>query len=259
MRKVRIIGLGIAAAAAAGLVYQLPASPFDRDQSQPVAVETRQPVVRPSVTPAPSRARAKPRPITFPARGSAQYAVLPGHPATIGSSGRLLRFRVVVEGGITNLDRGELGRFARATYADRRGWTAGGRWRFRQVGPGEGYDYTLMLVTPATRDDLCGGGYDRYTSCRIKDKVVLNIARWVEGVPNYGASLETYRQYMINHETGHRLGHWHELCPSPGAPAPVMEQQTLGLHGCAANAWPYLNGERYRGRPGQYDDPLPST
>ena len=83
---------------------------------------------------------------------------------------------------------------------------------------------------------------------------MLNVARWAHGVPNYGAPLAAYRQYMINHETGHRLGRGHELCPGPGQPAPVMQQQTLGLHGCTPYAWPYLNGARYKGRLGQYDD-----
>ena len=86
---------------------------------------------------------------------------------------------------------------------------------------------------------------------------MLNVARWAHGVPNYAASLTAYRQYMVNHETGHRLGRGHELCPGPGQPAPVMQQQTLGLHGCTAYAWPYVNGVRYTGRLGQYDDPIP--
>jgi hypothetical protein len=85
----------------------------------------------------------------------------------------------------------------------------------------------------------------------------MNMDRWVNGVPNYGAPLEEYRRYAINHETGHRLGDGHELCPGQGQLAPVMQQQTLGLHGCVANAWPYPNGTRYRGRSGAYSDPVP--
>ncbi|WP_242001954.1 DUF3152 domain-containing protein [Kribbella steppae] len=263
-------GLAIAVVVAIGALYQLPASPFarhgypDRPAPSTKAVAADQGVQRPvkPVEPADRSASRPVRPqpaITYPARGTVSYAVLPGDSAVIGRSGRLITFQIAIEGGINGIDRTALAEFVRATYSAPQGWASGGLWRFQQVGPGQDADFKLMLVTPATRDIICGGGYDRYTSCRIGDRVVLNIARWVHGIPNHGASLAAYRQYMINHETGHRLGRAHELCPGPGQPAPVMQQQTLGLHGCTPYSWPYVNGVRYNGRLGQYDDPIPHS
>ena len=177
----------------------------------------------------------------------------------IGRGGKLLRFRVAVENGIDGVAPDEFAAAVTTTLGDPRSWIAGGQWRLQLVGPGQPHDFTVHLVTPATRDKLCGDGYDRYTSCRNGNNVVLNVARWADGIPGYGAGLDTYRQYMVNHETGHRLGHGHERCPAPGQPAPVMEQQTLGLHGCVANAWPYPNGTLYKGPAGSYNDPIPSA
>jgi Protein of unknown function (DUF3152) len=209
------------------------------------------PVVRPLpvVTPA----------LSFPVVGSRSYLVVPGSDPVIGTAGRLMRFHVAIERDITGLDPATFVAFVSQTYADPRGWTAGGRFRFQRVGPDRPADFTLYLVTPATRGRLCRNPADRYTSCRNGASVVLNVDRWAHGVPDYGASLTTYRQYMVNHETGHRLGNGHELCPGPGRPAPVMEQQTLGRHGCLANAWPYVDGRAYHGRSGAYDDPIPRS
>jgi hypothetical protein len=268
-RVARTIGFAVAVVVTVGLLCQLPASPFARHGYPergvvPASVQSAQSVQSVPPEPAPARSVASQRPpaappITYPVAGTQSFAVLPPDPAVIGRAGKLMRFRIAIEGGITGIDRAEFARFVRATYGGTQGWASHGLWRFQQVGPETNPDFTLMLVTPATRDAICGATPNRYTSCRIGNRVVLNVARWVHGVPRYSASLTTYRQYMINHETGHRLGRGHELCPGPGRPAPVMQQQTLGLHGCTAYAWPYLNGARYTGRLGQYDDRVPHS
>ncbi|HEY3559978.1 MAG TPA: DUF3152 domain-containing protein [Kribbella sp.] len=262
----RTIGLAVAAVVAVGVLFQLPASPFSRHgypqrSVVPASIESTRPapdarsLTPPEVSP---RVTRLPVPISYPMAGPQKYAVLPGDAAVIGRAGPLLRFQIVIESGITGLDQNGFARLVRTTYGAPEGWASHGLWRFQQVGPGANPDFMLMLVTPQTRDALCGGT-DRYTSCRMGNRVVLNVARWVHGVPKYGASLTTYRQYMLNHETGHRLGRGHELCPGPGQPAPVMQQQTLGLHGCTAYAWPYIHGTRYIGRLGQYDDAVPRS
>jgi len=63
----------------------------------------------------------------------------------------------------------------------------------------------------------------------------LNSMRWFRGAKESGLPLEEYRQYMVSHEMGHILGYDHTTCPRPGAPAPVMMQQTLGIGKCTPN------------------------
>ncbi|GAA2635141.1 DUF3152 domain-containing protein [Dactylosporangium fulvum] len=195
--------------------------------------------------------------IRYPAAGSGRFDFLATAGPVAGASGRLLAYRVGVESDITGVSAAEFGAAVAEIFADPRGWTGTGQWRLRRAGAGERYDFTIYLATPATRDELCDNGYDRYTSCRNGNGVIVNVARWARGVPDFGGDLTAYRQYVVNHETGHRLGRGHELCPGPGRPAPVMQQQTLGMHGCLPNPWPIVDGRPYNGRSGQYDDPTP--
>jgi hypothetical protein len=209
-------------------------------------------------TPRAMLSRAPSPSVSYPAAGRGRWSTASAEAPTPAGSGRLLRYRVSVERDISGLPVAEVAEAITATLNDRRGWTGGGNWRLRRVGPDQRADFTIYLATPGTRDVLCQDIPDGYTSCRNGDRVVLNVARWVKGIPGYGAGLETYRQYMVNHEVGHRLGLGHERCPGRGLPAPVMQQQTLGMHGCSANAWPYVDGKRHRGPVGAYDDDLPA-
>ncbi len=102
-------------------------------------------------------------------------------------------------------------------------------------------DIRVLLATPSTVDRLCAEtGLDtegRY-SCWNGTFAAMNAGRWRQGAPDFD-ELTTYRRYLVNHEFGHGLGHGHLECPAPGAPAPVMMQQTIGTAGCEANPWPY--------------------
>ena len=203
---------------------------------------------------------AKPPPprITYPGHGHGHWTAAPAQGGGLPDGpGKLLRYRVVVESDIQGLTPAAFGQAVATTLADPQGWTAGGRWRFHRVAGNQSHDFTIFLATPDTRDQLCAEGTDGYTSCRHGDGVILNVARWVKGVPEYGSDLAGYRKYMVNHEVGHRLGRGHELCPGPGDPAPVMEQQTLGLHGCRPNPWPYPGGDNYTGPSGAYSNKQP--
>ncbi|WP_435823702.1 DUF3152 domain-containing protein [Micromonospora parva] len=192
---------------------------------------------------------AHPTPISYPSVGAGRFTAADGETPVHGTDGPLRRYRVVVE-----RDAGQDPDVFAATVdevlADPRSWIASDELRVQRVADPEDADFTIYLATAVTSERMCAEGgltTERYTSCRLPGQVIINLARWMEAVPDYGASLETYRTYVINHEVGHEFGEDHEACPGPGEPAPVMQQQTYGLEGCVANAWPYLDGRRYAG------------
>jgi hypothetical protein len=192
-------------------------------------------------------------PLYFSGTGTWTYAQ-PTNNAIVGTSGTLLQYDVAVENGL-GLDAAEFGAFVNATLADSRSWTAGGAWRFQQVAQGAGADFTVYLASPEQRALLCGS-QNTTVSCRNGDNVVINSARWISGVAHWDGTLETYREYAVNHEVGHRLGHGHEVCPAEGELSPVMAQQTYQLAGCVGNAWPFPDGSAYVSGPaGDYGGP----
>lgn len=182
--------------------------------------------------------------------GTFQFATTDGPIA--GTVGPVLRYRVAVEDGL-GVPVDQFATAVEAILADPRSWTADGTVRLQRVSGAQGQDFAIYLASPVRSEAMCredGLETGQFTNCRLTDgRVVINSARWLTGVPGYGAPLAEYRAYVVNHEVGHQLGHGHESCPAVGQPAPVMQQQTLGLDGCTPYGWPYRAGVRYTGPP----------
>jgi hypothetical protein len=161
-------------------------------------------------------------------------APLPQAPAATGPV--VIRYDVAGRG-----NTGDLEAFAAAaaeTYADPRGWAAGGAVRFERVASGG--DFTLWLAADAQMATF-GGACGFVWSCRSGRNVVINEDRWTGASPAWnetGASLRDYRHMVVNHETGHWLGLGHQTCAAVGTAAPVMQQQSMGLQSCTPNPWP---------------------
>lgn len=208
-------------------------------------------------TVAPSAPAGPQIPDTIPADGPGTFRYSPIQGPVVGNGGGLRRYRVAVEDRIP-VTPAEFSSIVDVTLGDPRSWIGGGNVRLQHVPVGAPADFTVYLASAGTAGRLCrAGGVEitvhgkPYTSCRVGSKVVINLDRYFGAVPNYAAPLDAYRQYAINHEVGHALGHGHELCPAKGRAAPVMQQQTLYMQGCTPNQWPYLNGRRYAGPSGK--------
>lgn len=222
----------------------------------------------PSASPSPSRARptASPsRKTTASAKpvGSnpgilvvygASFRIAAGGTGIQGVSGRLLRYEVGVQTGLSESPAVVAATVDRILGDQARGWLHGGAFRFQRVSTGA-YDFVVELATPTTTDTICAK-YGLHTggqvSCRGGPNVVLNLARWERGTngTTEGATVYApadYRVLVVNHEVGHFLGHGHVPCPGAGAPAPVMMPSYFGLDGCAQNLWPYGQDSGYIG------------
>lgn len=156
-----------------------------------------------------------------------------------GRRGRLLTYDVRVERNLS-FDPDDTARFIHHVLNDRRSWGRSGRWRLQLVGPGRPADIHAYVATARTTDRLCAPLRTQgKVSCFNDHRVVLNADRWAYGARSYGDRLIDYRRNVVNHEFGHALGFGHLTCPGPGRRAPIMMQQTKGLHGCRANPWPF--------------------
>jgi hypothetical protein len=126
---------------------------------------------------------------------------------------------------------------ANATLNDSRGWARMGV-HFQEVATGG--MFTLVL-SEASQLPTFSSGCDALYSCNAGRYVIINQDRWTGATPSWnqaGGSLRDYQHMVINHETGHWLGHGHAHCGGAGQSAAVMQQQSIDLEGCKFNPWP---------------------
>ncbi|OEJ35867.1 hypothetical protein BGK67_21780 [Streptomyces subrutilus] len=209
------------------------------------------PVQAPAQAPAPApeltyeQKMAQQLPIDEKLTGSGVFDTVPGVAKAPGK-GRLVRYRVDVEQGL-GLDPQLFAEAVHRTLNDDRSWGHGGTKTFERV-PGGETDFVITLASPGTTGKWCAKSNLDTTvdnvSCdsAATERVMINAFRWAQGAATFGPDqMLAYRQMLINHEVGHRLGNGHVNCRTPGALAPIMQQQTksLDIDGvqCKPNPW----------------------
>ncbi|WP_435863252.1 DUF3152 domain-containing protein [Streptomyces prunicolor] len=189
---------------------------------------------------------AKKYPLGAKLKGPDKFDAVPGVDKAPGK-GRKYTYRVDVEQGL-GLDGTLFAQAVQKTLNDKRSWAHNGARTFERIYTGKP-DFVITLASPGTTATWCAkSGLDTTednVSCdsAATERVMINAYRWAQGSSTYGDKMYAYRQMLINHEVGHRLGYGHVTCDKDGELAPVMQQQTKfldhdGIH-CLANPWPY--------------------
>lgn len=177
--------------------------------------------------------------------GPGTFDTVPGVAKAPGK-GKLVRYRVDVEQGL-GMDPQLFAEAVHRTLNDPRSWAHNGERTFERV-PGGEADFVITLASPGTTGVWCDKSDLDITVDNVScdsartERVMINAFRWAQGSATYGPEqMFIYRQMLINHEVGHRLGHDHVNCRTPGALAPIMQQQTksLNINGiqCKPNPW----------------------
>ncbi|MFI2412260.1 DUF3152 domain-containing protein [Streptomyces sp. NPDC018947] len=223
-----------------------------RDARDPASRTDDRPTPSPSGAAAPltyEQKMARTYPLDAAFKGSGEFEAIPGVAKAPGT-GQKYTYRVDIEQGL-GLD-GEL--FAEAvqkTLNDNRSWAHNGARTFERIHTGQP-DFVITLASPGTTATWCAkSGLDTTVdnvSCdsAATERVMINAYRWAQGAEPFGDQIHAYRQMLINHEVGHRIGYNHVTCDKDGELAPVMQQQTKFVDhdgiDCRPNAWAYPNG-----------------
>lgn len=182
--------------------------------------------------------------------GPGTFDTVPGVAKAPGK-GKLVRYRVDVEQGL-GMDAQLFAEAVHRTLNDPRSWSHNGERTFERV-PGGQADFVITLASPGTTGFWCDKSDLDITVDNVScdsartERVMINAFRWAQGSATYGPDqMFIYRQMLINHEVGHRLGRDHVNCRTPGALAPIMQQQTKSLNidgiQCKPNPWVFPEG-----------------
>ncbi|GAA3976790.1 DUF3152 domain-containing protein [Streptomyces marokkonensis] len=180
--------------------------------------------------------------------GSGTFDAIPGIAKGAGK-GQRYTYRVDVEQGL-GLDGELFAEAVRKTLNDDRSWAHNGARTFDRIHSGKP-NFVITLASPGTTAVWCAkSGLDTTednVSCdsAATERVMINAYRWAQGAEPYGDDIHGYRQMLINHEIGHRIGFNHVTCDKDGELAPVMQQQTKFIDhdgiDCRPNPWAYPN------------------
>ncbi len=246
------IGQGVAPAAA-DVVSAKPATPTSvspttpRGRSTPSGTASSRPTSLASSTSAPASPYLKPVPgtiVAVPNIASGKTRVVPVPTSTPPATGRTFTYTVEVEVGLP-VDAAAFAAAVQKTLTDQRGWQGVDGVRFVNISPDQAArgvrpNVRVTLASPELTNRFCAPqntGLSKL-SCFNGERATINFHRWINGATTYGKDIASYRQYVVNHEVGHSLGHGHVGCPSPGERAPLMVQQTKWLLGCTPWPWP---------------------
>lgn len=152
------------------------------------------------------------------------------------ATGQTVTYSISTKGATSaNLD--EFAAQVSQTLNHARGWARLGVG-FQQVASGGNFS---LVLSEASQVPSFSSGCSAEWSCRVGTAVIVNDSRWTGATDAWngaGGSLRDYRHMVVNHEVGHWLGHGHLNCTGAGQLAPVMQQQSIDLQGCAFNPWP---------------------
>lgn len=216
---------------AALMIVSLPA--VFAQESEPVSCTTSNPFCfAPQLTTTTEQLDA----VTVPKIATPEWLSAQGG-ASQSASMREVAYTVASKGSV-RADMDEFRMQVNQTLNSPDGWS---RLGVRFVRVDSGGEFTIWLSEASQVPSFSPSGCDAVVSCRVGSNVIINELRWMNGSDAWnaaGGSLRDYRHMVVNHETGHWLGHGHERCSAAGQSASVMQQQTLDMQGCVPSPWP---------------------